>query len=60
MSKSNLIDKLDLEILKLLSRNSKISFSEISNILKVSNTTIHVRLRRLTETRHHQKLYHYY
>jgi Lrp/AsnC family transcriptional regulator for asnA, asnC and gidA len=47
MSKSNLIDKLDLEILKLLSRNSKISFSEISNILKVSNTTIHVRIKRL-------------
>ena len=47
MSKSNLIDKLYLEILKLLSRNSKISFSEISNILKVSNTTIHVRIKRL-------------
>ena len=47
MAKSTLIDKLDLEILKLLSRDSKISFSEISNILNVSNTTIHVRIKRL-------------
>ena len=47
MAKTALIDKLDLEILKLLSRDSKISFSEISNILKVSNTTIHVRIKRL-------------
>ena len=47
MAKTTLIDKLDLEILKLLSRDSKISFSEISNLLKVSNTTIHVRIKRL-------------
>ena len=43
MAKS-LIDKMDLEILKLFKR-SKISFSEISNILNVSNTTIHVKLK---------------
>ena len=47
MAKTALIDKLDLEILKLLSRDSKISFSEISNLLNVSNTTIHVRIKRL-------------
>ena len=35
MAKTALIDKLDLEILKLLSRDSKISFSEISNLLNV-------------------------
>ena len=46
MAKS-LIDKLDLEILKLLSRDSKVTFSEISKHLKVSNTTIHVRIKRL-------------
>lgn len=43
----NFIDKLDLEILKLLSHDSKISYSEISSRLKVSNTTIHVRVSRL-------------
>ena len=47
MTLNKLIDKLDLEILKILSRNSKISFSEISNLLNVSNTTIHVRIKRL-------------
>ena len=43
----SLIDKLDLEILKLLSQNSKISYTEISTKLKVSNTTVHVRVNRL-------------
>lgn len=43
----SLIDKLDLEIMKLLSQDSKISYSEISTRLKVSNTTIHVRINRL-------------
>lgn len=47
MTKNKLIDKLDLEILKMLSLNSKTSFSDISNFLGVSNTTIHVRIKRL-------------
>ena len=47
MAKTSLIDKLDLEILKILSRDSKVSFSDISKLLKVSNTTIHVRIKRL-------------
>lgn len=46
MAKS-LIDSLDLEILKMLSRDSKVTFSEISKQLNVSNTTIHVRIKRL-------------
>ena len=45
MAKS-LIDKL-IRDLKLLSRDSKVTFSEISKHLKVSNTTIHVRIKRL-------------
>ncbi len=43
----SIIDKLDLEILKILTRDSKVTYSEIAHQLKVSNTTIHVRVKRL-------------
>ena len=42
-----LIDKLDLDILKILSKDSKTTFQEIAKKLTVSNTTIHVRVRRM-------------
>tara|TARA_S200000501_G_scaffold154158_1_gene145363 strand:+ start:201 stop:680 length:480 start_codon:yes stop_codon:yes gene_type:complete len=42
-----LIDKLDLEILKILSNDSKITFQDIAKKLDVSNTTIHVRVKRM-------------
>ena len=42
-----LIDKLDLDILKILSKDSKTTFQEIAKKLMVSNTTIHVRVRRM-------------
>ena len=42
-----LIDKLDLDILKILSKDSKTTFQEIAKKLKVSNTTIHVRVKRM-------------
>ena len=42
-----LIDKIDLEILKILSNDSKITFQDIAKKLDVSNTTIHVRVKRM-------------
>ena len=42
-----LIDRLDLDILKILSKDSKTTFQEIAKKLMVSNTTIHVRVRRM-------------
>ena len=42
-----LIDKIDLEILKFLSKDSKITFQDIAKKLDVSNTTIHVRVKRM-------------
>ena len=42
-----LIDDLDLDILKILSKDSKITFQEIAKQLDVSNTTIHVRVKRM-------------
>ena len=41
------IDKIDLEILKILSKDSKITFQDIAKKLDVSNTTIHVRVKRM-------------
>ena len=42
-----LIDSLDLDILKVLSKDSKTTFQEIAKKLMVSNTTIHVRVKRM-------------
>ncbi|MBJ10869.1 MAG: transcriptional regulator [Flavobacteriales bacterium] len=42
-----LIDRLDLDILKILSKDSKTTFQEIAKKLMVSNTTIHVRVKRM-------------
>ena len=42
-----IIDKIDLEILKILSNDSKITFQDIAKKLDVSNTTIHVRVKRM-------------
>ena len=44
---NRLIDKLDLDILKILSKDSKTTFQEIAKKLMVSNTTIHVRVKRM-------------
>jgi len=41
------LDSLDLEILKALSRNSKLSIREISKIVKRSPSLVHSRIRRL-------------
>ena len=46
-----LIDKLDLDILKILSKDSKTTFQEIAKKLMVSNTTIHVRVKRMQKLR---------
>jgi len=41
------LDNLDLEILKALSKNSKLSIRELSKIVKKSPSLIHSRIRRL-------------
>ena len=44
---SQRVDSLDLEILKALSRNSRLSTREISRALKKSPSLIHLRIKRL-------------
>ena len=41
------IDNLDLEILEILTQNSKVSYAEIAKKLIVSPGTIHVRLKKM-------------
>jgi len=41
------IDNLDLEILEILTQNSKVSYTEIAKKLIVSPGTIHVRLKKM-------------
>jgi len=45
------IDSLDLEILKALSKNSKVSIRELAKIVKKSPSLIHSRVRRLERDR---------
>ena len=54
-----LIDKIDLEILKILSNDSKITFQDIAKKLDVSNTTIHVKSKKNAKTWCNKKLYNY-
>jgi len=44
---SQRVDSLDLEILKALSRNSRLSTREISRALKKSPSLVHLRIKRL-------------
>ena len=43
------IDKLDRAIISLLSKNAAMPYSEIARKLIVSNGTIHVRMKKLTD-----------
>ena len=45
----NEIDKVDLEILKLLSSNAKISYTDLASKILVSPSTIHVRVKKLED-----------
>jgi DNA-binding Lrp family transcriptional regulator len=47
---SQKVDSLDLEILRALSKNSKLSIREISKIVKKSPSLIHSRIRRLEKS----------
>lgn len=44
-----LIDELDLKILDILKKDSRTPFTEIASILGVSDSTIHVRLKKLRD-----------
>jgi len=43
------IDELDLKILDILKKDSRTPFTEIASILGVSDSTIHVRLKKLRD-----------
>ena len=45
--KNYTVDNLDLEILEILTQNSKVSYAEIAKKLIVSPGTIHVRLKKM-------------
>tara|TARA_B110001469_G_scaffold98611_1_gene95370 strand:- start:472 stop:957 length:486 start_codon:yes stop_codon:yes gene_type:complete len=45
----NDIDKIDLEILKYLSSNAKISYTELASKILVSASTVHVRVKKLED-----------
>ena len=43
------IDELDLKILEILKKDSRTPFTEIASILGVSDSTIHVRLKKIRD-----------
>lgn len=43
------LDRLDKEILKILQEDGRISFSKIAQMLNMSESTIHMRIKRLRE-----------
>ena len=45
----NEIDKIDLDIIKHLSSNSKISYTELASKILVSPSTVHVRVKKLED-----------
>lgn len=45
----NEIDKIDLEIIKHLSSNAKISYTELASRILVSASTVHVRVKKLED-----------
>ena len=44
------LDKMDLEILRLLQENARITVKEISNKVHLSTTPVHERIKRMEET----------
>jgi len=46
---SSYLDKVDREILKILQKDARISFSKIAKMLDLSESTIHMRIKRLRE-----------
>src|SRR4028119_2021875 len=45
------LDKMDLEILRLLQENARITVKEISNKVHLSTTPVHERIKRMEESR---------
>ena len=43
------IDKIDLDILKILSSNAKISFTDLASKIIVSPSTVHVRVKKMED-----------
>ena len=43
------IDKIDLDILKNLSSNAKISFTDLASKILVSPSTVHVRVKKMED-----------
>jgi Lrp/AsnC family transcriptional regulator for asnA, asnC and gidA len=43
------LDELDLEIIKILKKDSRTAFTKIASMLGVSDATIHVRLKKLKD-----------
>lgn len=46
---SSYLDRVDREILKILQQDARISFSKIAKMLDMSESTIHMRIKRLRE-----------
>jgi len=44
-----MVDKLDIEIIKILAKNSRLSIREIASVLKQAHSSIHQRMKRLLE-----------
>ena len=49
MKKGLELDKIDLQILSILSKDAKTSYAEIGKQLFVSGGTVHVRIKKMTE-----------
>ena len=47
LSGSDIIDETSLQIIKILSKDSSVSFVDIAKILGVSDATVHMRVKRL-------------
>ena len=44
-----MVDKLDIEIIKVLAKNSRLSIREIASTLKQAHSSVHQRMRKLLE-----------
>ncbi len=45
----SLLDDIDVKIIEILKKNSRTPFTEVASMLKVSDSTIHQRLKKLKD-----------
>lgn len=45
----SLLDDIDVQIIEILKKNSRTPFTEVASMLKVSDSTIHQRLKKLKD-----------